>query len=290
MRTTILRGLIACAALLASGRSAWAGGVGGGGAIAWSKSLPVAQAEAKRSHKLLMVDFYTSWCGFCKKLDAETYTDANVIRLSGQVVTVKVDAEHDGRNLAQKYGVTGFPTILFLNETGGVEGMIGGFLPPDGFAKSFNDTMKRHQSFLAAQERYRKNSNDAPTAFALEGFYAAQGNGVQTVAMQKQVERLDPQNAKGLLARSCLYLGDFYSMRNAFAKSTPLYRRAIHLAKVPRDVAYGHLSLAYSSLSQNQLKQAVPELKAVQAVPKCPRELKGAADQMLLKLKQRGIQ
>jgi thiol-disulfide isomerase/thioredoxin len=289
MRTTILCGLIACAALVASGRSAWAGG-GGEGAIAWRKSLPAAQAEAKRSHKLLMVDFYTSWCGFCKKLDAETYTDANVIRLSEKVVTVKVDAERDGRQLAEKYGVTGFPTILFLNETGGVEGMIGGFLPAYGFAKSFNDTMQRHQNFVLAQARYQKNSNDVKTAFDLEGFYAAQGNGAQTLAMQKQVERMDPQNAKGLLSRSCLYLGDFYSMRHAFDKSVPLYRRAIHLTREPRDIAYGHLSLAYCSLSQNHLKQALPELKAVQAVSKCPLELKGAAQQLLDKLKQQGVQ
>lgn len=273
--------------LLAGGCEAWAGG---GGAIAWRTSLPAAQAEAKQSHKLLMVDFYTSWCGYCKKLDAETYTDANVIKLSGQVVTVKVDAEREGKSLAQKYGVRGFPTILFLNETGGVEGMIDGYLPPDGFAKSFNGTMKRHQDFLGAQARYHKNSSDVQTAFDLEGFFAAQGNGPQTIAMQQQVERLDPQNAKGMLSRSCLYLGDFYSMRGKFDKSIPLYHRAIQITKAPRDLAVGHLSLAYCSLQQNRLKQALPDLKAVQAVPNCPQELKNTAQQILAKLKEKGVQ
>jgi thiol-disulfide isomerase/thioredoxin len=285
MRTTIWRSMLACVVLLASGRSAWAGG----NAIAWRKSLAAAQAEAKQSHKLLMIDFYTSWCGYCKKLDAETYTDANVIRLSGQMVTVKVDAEREGRSLAQKYGVSGFPTILFLNDAGGVEGMIGGYVPPAGFIQSFNETVKRHQDFTSAKARYHKNSSDVQAAFELEGSYASQGNGPQTIAMQKQVERLDPRNTKGLLSRSYLYLGDFYSLRHQFDKSVPLYRRAIHLSAAPRDRAYGHLSLAYCSISQNRPKEALPNLKAVQALPNCPQEMKGAADQMIARLSQQGI-
>ncbi len=290
MRTTIWRGFLACAALLASGRCAWAGGGGVGKAIEWRKSLVGAQTEAKQSHKLLMVDFYTSWCGYCKKLDAETYTDANVIKLSDQVVTVKVDAEHEGKNLAMKYGVHGFPTILFLNETGGVEGMIDGFLPAADFVRTFNTTMKRHQDFIGAQARFQKNNSDVQSAFDLEGYYAAQGNAPQTIAMQQKVEKLDPQNSKGLLSRSCLYLGDFYSLRGKFDKSVPLYQRAIKITKAPRDVAVGHLSLAYCHLSQNQLKQALPDLKAIQAMPNCPQDIKGTAQQFLAKLKAQGIQ
>lgn len=285
MRNTIWRGLVVCAVLLASGRSAWAGG-----AIAWRKSLAAAQAEAKQSHKLLMVDFYTAWCGYCKKLDAETYTDANVIKASGQVVTVKTDAEHEGRQLAAKYGVHGYPTILFLNETGGVEGMIDGFLPAADFLKSFNGTMKRHQDFLAAQGRYRKNNSDVKAAFDLEGFYAAQGDAAQTATMQKRVEQLDPKNTRGLLARSYLFLGDFYALRGNFGKSVPLYRRAIHVAKEPRDTAVGRLSLAYCNISQNQPRQALPDLRAVQSSAQTPPELKAAAEQILTKLKQQGIQ
>jgi thioredoxin-related protein len=279
--------LMASAALLISGRGAWAGGES---AIAWRKSLPAAQAEAKQSHKLLMVDFYTSWCGYCKKLDAEVYTDANIIRLSSQVVAVKVDAEHEGQTLARKYQVRGFPTILFLNEAGGVEGMIGGYLPPVGFAQNFSDTMKRHQNFVAAQTRYHKNSNDVQAAFDLEGFYVAQGNSAQTIAMQQQVERLDPQNAKGILSRSVLSLGDFYSMRGQFDKSVSLYRRAIHITKAPHDMAYGHLSIAYCDLSQKRLKQALPELQAVRAVPNCPLDIKGEAQKLIAQLKEHGVQ
>lgn len=286
MRTTIFRGLIACIVLLANGRGAWAGG----SAIAWRRSLAAAQAEAKQGHKLLMVDFYTSWCGYCKKLDAETYTDATVIKQTGQVVTVKVDAEHEGRDLAHKYGVTGFPTILFLNETGGVEGFFDGFMPAPKFTQSFNDTMKRHQDFQATQARYHRNGNDVQAASELVKFFASQGNGAEAISMQHQVERLDPKNARGLLALSCLNLGDYYSMRNQFDKSVPLYNRALHITKVPREMATVHLNLALCNLSQKRPQQALLDLKAVQTIPNCPQELKNAAQQVLAKLRENGIQ
>lgn len=285
MRATILRGLLVTAALLANGRAAWAGG----GAITWRRSLPVAQAEAVRSHKLLMVDFTTVWCGFCKKMDAETYVDSTVIRLSENVVPIKIDAEREGKRLAEKYGVDVYPTILFLNENGGVEGSMSGFVPAFDFTQTFNATMKRHQDFVAARTRFQKNGSDVQAAFDLEGFYAAQGNGARTIAMQQQVERLDPRNAHGLLARSCLYLGDFYSMRHQYARSVSSYRRALHITKTPLEKAYGHLSIAYCSLSQKQFKQALPELKAVQAVPNCPPQLKGAAEELIAKLRAQGV-
>jgi len=286
MQRTILRGMIACVVLLASGQVAQAGG----SAIAWRRSLAAAQAEAKQSHKLLMVDFYTSWCGYCKKLDAETYTDPTVIKQTAQVVTVKVDAEHEGKDLARKYGVNGFPTIMFLNESGGVEGFFDGFMPAPTFTQSFNNTMKRHQDFLAARARYHKNGNDVQSAFELVGFFASQGKSAEAISMQRQVERLDPKNAKGLLSRSCLNLGDFYSLRNQFDKSMPLYRRAIHITKVPGEVAAGHLDLALCHLSQKRPQQALVNLKTIQTIPNCPPELKNAAQQVIAKLRENGIQ
>jgi len=277
---------MACIVLLASGRGAWAGG----NAIAWRRSLAAAQAEAKQSHKLLMVDFYTSWCGYCKKLDAETYTDPTVIQQTGQVVTVKVDAEHEGKELARKCRVTGYPTIVFLNETGGVEGFLDGFMPAPQFTQSFNKTMKRHQDFLAARARYHKNSNDAQAAFELVGFFASQGKRAETISMQQQVERLDPKNAKGLLSRSCLNLGDFYSLQNQFDKSMPLYRRAIHITKVPGEIAAAHLDLALCNLSQKRPQQALADLKTIQTIPNCPQDLKNAAQQVIAKLRENGVQ
>jgi len=37
-------------------------------------------ASAKESGKILLIDVYTDWCGWCKVMDNKTYTDSQVIQ------------------------------------------------------------------------------------------------------------------------------------------------------------------------------------------------------------------
>lgn len=51
-------------------------------------------ASTQNSTKLYVVDFYTSWCGWCKKMDSETFSDATVKKiLDKYYIAVKFDAE-----------------------------------------------------------------------------------------------------------------------------------------------------------------------------------------------------
>jgi uncharacterized protein YyaL (SSP411 family) len=56
----------------------------------WNEGYPMA---AKKK-KLLVVDLYTTWCGWCARMDRDTYTDKDVIRmLNDDFVFVKVNPE-----------------------------------------------------------------------------------------------------------------------------------------------------------------------------------------------------
>ncbi len=104
--------------------------------ISWRTDPVSAMAESRKTGKPVMIDFYTDWCGWCKELDKVTYRDPEVIGLSGSFVSLKLDAEKDpkGPELAEKYGVDGFPTILFLEPDGSLVGRIVGYLPAQDFA------------------------------------------------------------------------------------------------------------------------------------------------------------
>jgi|GEM_PF-1495939 thioredoxin-related protein len=109
-------------------------------AIIWKSDFQSALKSARESGRPVMVDFYTDWCGWCKKLDADTYSNARVSSLSEKFVCVKVDAEKEAR-LAAAYKVTGYPTVLFIDGNGAVLQKVPGYLPADRFAAVMNNVL-----------------------------------------------------------------------------------------------------------------------------------------------------
>ena len=106
-----------------------------GDAINWVGSWPEAQKQASAADKLIMIDFYTDWCTWCKVLDQKTYPDPAVVKLASGIVSIKLNAEKEpGIELAKKYRVSGYPAIVFVDKTGKSVGSIDGYYPPERFS------------------------------------------------------------------------------------------------------------------------------------------------------------
>jgi thiol-disulfide isomerase/thioredoxin len=98
--------------------------------LVWLHNLDAATALAKANHKMVMVDFYTSWCGPCKLMDRQTYSNPEIAEcLNDGFVPVKIEADNAkyGEAIATKYGITGYPTMLVLDARGEVVDKIRGY-------------------------------------------------------------------------------------------------------------------------------------------------------------------
>jgi thioredoxin-related protein len=109
-----------------------------------------SEALAQAGDKLVLVDFETDWCVWCKRLDEDTYPDSGVIAFAREnLVSVKVDAEKgEGIDLARRYNITGYPTLVLMNRDGKEVDRILGYRPP--------------RMFLAELERIHRNEGTIP--------------------------------------------------------------------------------------------------------------------------------
>jgi thioredoxin-like negative regulator of GroEL len=112
--------------------------------IAWWTDLDAAAIEARQASKVMMIDVYADWCGWCKKLDTDTYADARIVAKSRDFIPVKVNAETSpsGDKFAQTYHVSGFPTILFLEADGSVANKVVGFVDSSSLLDAMTKTVE----------------------------------------------------------------------------------------------------------------------------------------------------
>ena len=114
--------------------------------VAWEQNYDAALQKAQKEKKLVMVDVYTDWCGWCKKLDKDAYGDKDVAtKLSQDFISVKINPEKTAANLklAKQFGVTGYPHIAFVDTTGKKVAEIVGYVPAKEFLKKLNEVSER---------------------------------------------------------------------------------------------------------------------------------------------------
>jgi len=92
-----------------------------------------ALAEAEKEDKLLFVDAYAQWCGPCKRMAREVFTQEEVGKYyNSNFINLKLDMETaDGRTFGSEYPVSAYPTLFFLNGKGEIIKKITGGKGPE---------------------------------------------------------------------------------------------------------------------------------------------------------------
>jgi thiol:disulfide interchange protein DsbD len=105
--------------------------------IAWQPYSEESISEISNSG--VIIDFYADWCIPCKELDALTFSDPEVIKVSEEFKTYKADLTEslspEVEQLREKYEIVGVPTVLILNLKGEEVERITGFVTAEEFLK-----------------------------------------------------------------------------------------------------------------------------------------------------------
>jgi thioredoxin-related protein len=93
----------------------------------WGTLLETAEAQ----DRLLLVDFYTSWCTYCDALEKEAFGDPRVVALAREHFACgRLDAEVQ-RAATMRYRPEGYPTVVFATPSGEEILRFSGYRSPD---------------------------------------------------------------------------------------------------------------------------------------------------------------
>jgi thiol-disulfide isomerase/thioredoxin len=126
------------------------------------------KAKAKKENKLIFIDAYTSWCGPCKWMAKEVFTNDTVADyFNSKFVNAKFDMEKgEGVEMAKTYSVQCYPNLLFIDGDGKLVHRGAGGQPAQSFIKLAEEAFNPEKRYSKYTEQYASKKSDP--AFLLD--------------------------------------------------------------------------------------------------------------------------
>ena len=138
--------------------------------VKWYTIDEALKLNATAPRKIL-IDLYTDWCGWCKKMDAETFNNPVIARyINKNFYPVKFDAESSApvkfgnqnfvnqgngtrkstHQFATALGVSGYPSVAYFNGELQLIGVVPGYFEPKDIEPLLH---------FIVEEKYQNNAN-----------------------------------------------------------------------------------------------------------------------------------
>ena len=91
----------------------------------WEHNFAAAQKRARAEKKVIFMDLWAEWCSPCQRLKRDVFPNPAAVAALGKVVPLSVLVQKkdgtdlaEGRDLAEKYKLEAYPTLLLVDESG----------------------------------------------------------------------------------------------------------------------------------------------------------------------------
>jgi tetratricopeptide (TPR) repeat protein/thiol-disulfide isomerase/thioredoxin len=122
-----------------------------------------AFAQARAQGKPLLIDFYGIWCPPCNELNDRVFSQPTFKKEADAFVRLKMDADAAvSEALSQRYGIQGFPTVIFASPEGDEIGRVVGYRPIDRFLSDMKGALAgQRANFTTLKKKAEKGDRAA---------------------------------------------------------------------------------------------------------------------------------
>lgn len=120
------------------------------------------KAKAKAENKIIFMDAYTSWCGPCKWMANTVFTNDTVAKyFNASFICTKFDMEKgEGKELAKKFNVHYYPSLLFIDANGEIVHRAVGSRSTAEFVQLGKDAQMPEKQFVTFEKKYKGGQRD----------------------------------------------------------------------------------------------------------------------------------
>jgi len=173
------------------------------------RSLEELKLKGKLEGKYIFLDLMASWCGPCKAMDRDVYTDPVLSEfMNGNFISVKVQTDQtkndeeytkswykDAQALMREFNVTGFPTMVFLTPDGQLAAKVVGYQNAADLLAKAKAAMDPAQQYCTQLNKYLAGDHSP----ALVDLVAAMAENVGRTIMARKIQGADELSMKGMI-------------------------------------------------------------------------------------------
>jgi len=121
------------------------------------------KAKAAKENKLIFVDAYTTWCGPCKYMAKNIFTNDTVADFyNANFINAKIDMEKgEGIELAKQYEVMCYPNLLFIDGNGNLIHRVAGAMNASDFIALGKTAKQPEGTFSYYKNNYEAQKNNS---------------------------------------------------------------------------------------------------------------------------------
>ncbi len=124
-------------------------------------SFDEALAASKQENKPVFIDFFTTWCGPCRKMSTQVFPQKEVgDYMNATFIPLNLDAENEAPDLAQKYGIQAYPTYIIVDSEGKELARFTGAMEGAEFIDKLQASMDPERQPARIRERYAAGERD----------------------------------------------------------------------------------------------------------------------------------